>query len=510
MTWLKNIACRFISGGRTRNIAIAAAALALAVAAWAALETAFAPARPLSAWMPSGALLYIDSPDFAGLLRDWNTSHEKQLWLKSDNYEVFSRSRLFGRLGDAQHEFAGAAGRQPDMQFLSQIAGKQSALAIYDIGKLEFVYITHMPNAQAAQTGLMQSRSDFEARKVGDAIFYVRTAKSADNGSGDSSGTPRTVAFATSGDYLLLATREDLLAGALALIGNQNQQPLSKDGWFSDAIQTSAKPGDLRMVLDLSRLVPSPYFRSYWVQQNITEIGHYRAAISDLYLTHGEFHEERVLLPKSPESANVEQADLAELGSLVPSDAGFYRAESTPQIDSALEAIDARLLSRGIAYYNDRTQAPPAAESTAPPGSEDDLETSIDAPQEVAPRKGAELAELRSLLEAQQPATMLVVEKSMPISGDVFVGYHSAIVIESQKQWNAGAEVLDWPKLCASEAFEQLAMVQTLRDGRGIEILTTRLPVRLDGSLLTSEQFAPRVGQHTETIQREFRLWLNR
>jgi len=68
------------------------------------------------------------------------------------------------------------------------------------------------------------------------------------------------------------------------------------------------------------------------------------------------------------------------------------------------------------------------------------------------------------------------------------------------------AEVLDWPKLCASEAFQQLAMVQMLRDGRGIEILTTRLPIRLDGGLMTSEQLAPGVGQHTETIQREFGL----
>jgi CoA:oxalate CoA-transferase len=68
------------------------------------------------------------------------------------------------------------------------------------------------------------------------------------------------------------------------------------------------------------------------------------------------------------------------------------------------------------------------------------------------------------------------------------------------------AEVLDWPKLCASKAFEQLAMIQTLRDGRGVEVLTTRLPIRLDGGLLTSEGLAPKVGQHTETIQREFGL----
>jgi crotonobetainyl-CoA:carnitine CoA-transferase CaiB-like acyl-CoA transferase len=68
------------------------------------------------------------------------------------------------------------------------------------------------------------------------------------------------------------------------------------------------------------------------------------------------------------------------------------------------------------------------------------------------------------------------------------------------------AEVLDWPELFASQAFEQLAMIQTLKDERGIEIFTTRLPIRLDGGLLTSERLAPRVGQHTETIQREFGL----
>jgi CoA:oxalate CoA-transferase len=68
------------------------------------------------------------------------------------------------------------------------------------------------------------------------------------------------------------------------------------------------------------------------------------------------------------------------------------------------------------------------------------------------------------------------------------------------------AEVLDWPKLCASEAFRQLAMVQALRDGPGIEILTTRIPIRVDGALLTSERPAPRVGQHTVAIQREFGL----
>jgi CoA:oxalate CoA-transferase len=68
------------------------------------------------------------------------------------------------------------------------------------------------------------------------------------------------------------------------------------------------------------------------------------------------------------------------------------------------------------------------------------------------------------------------------------------------------AEVLDWPKLFATEAFRELDMLQTLTDGRGIEVLTTRCPVRLDGTVLKNQQLAPSVGQHTEAIQEEFGL----
>jgi hypothetical protein len=436
MTRLNIIARRLAPAGKARKIVIGVGVFAAALAAWAAIESALTPAKSMAAWMPSGAQLYIESPDFSGLLHDWDTSQEKELWLKSDNYEVFSRSRLFGRLGDAQGEFAGAAGQKPDMAFLNQVAGKQSALAIYDISKLEFLYITHMPNAQALQTGLMQSRNDFETRKVGDAVFYVRSTGGVEQGSSDKSRPGRTVAFAASGDYLLLATREDLLTGALALMQNQNQQALDKDAWFAEVTQTSSKPGDLRMVLDLSRLVSSPYFRSYWVQQNITYMGHYRAAISDFYRARGESHEERVLLPKSLESANAEESDLGQIRALVPEDAGFYRAESSPGVERMLETIDARLLSRKVTDYNDHTVAPPGAEAPAQVGAENDLETRIDAPPAAIPPMGAELASLRNLLEAEQPDTMLVVDRSVSQSDGVFVGYRSAVVLESQKPWN--------------------------------------------------------------------------
>src|SRR5713226_9284242 len=174
---------------------------------WAAYQTLAPEGTPLSRYVPSGALLYLQSKDFSFLLADWNNSPEKKSWVRSSNYEVFSRSRLFLRLKGAGDEFKSAAGLPPDMNFLSQVAGKQSALAIYDIGKLQFLYISRLPAASSAQTALWQTRSKFETRSVGGVTFYLRRDPESE----------REVAYAASGDYLLLATREDLLAGALKL-----------------------------------------------------------------------------------------------------------------------------------------------------------------------------------------------------------------------------------------------------------------------------------------------------
>lgn len=77
-------------------------------------------------------------------------------------------------------------------------------------------------------------------------------------------------------------------------------------------------------------------------------------------------------------------------------------------------------------------------------------------------------------------------------------------ILDAADMWCA--EVLDWPTLLASDAMQQLQMIQKLTGCDGDELLTTRCPVRLDQDLLTSNRLAPQVGEHTEAIQREFGL----
>src|SRR6201998_141742 len=68
------------------------------------------------------------------------------------------------------------------------------------------------------------------------------------------------------------------------------------------------------------------------------------------------------------------------------------------------------------------------------------------------------------------------------------------------------SEVLDWPKLLESGGFQELRMLQTLANGKGLEILTTRCPFRIDGEVLSSAKLAAKVGEQTAAIVEEFGL----
>ena len=149
-----------------------------AVFGFNALEQALKAKPELPALLPEGALLSIEARDFSSLLRDWDTSEEKRAWLTSDNYSAFSNSRLFGRLSQAQSEFSAAAGLPTDTDLLNRVAGRESCLGLYDIGNLEFVYVTRLEQQRIENTPLWQIRGKFEQRTEAGTTFYVPRTRS--------------------------------------------------------------------------------------------------------------------------------------------------------------------------------------------------------------------------------------------------------------------------------------------------------------------------------------------
>lgn len=415
-----------------RLLIIFAIALACSVAGTAAFRAASSADTSLSHFVPAGALLYLEAKDFSSLLGDWNSSPQKHQWVESDSYEVFSRSRLFLRLKGAGDQFAAAAGLPPDMDFLTQVAGGRSAFAVYDIGKLQFLYITYLPSARSMQTNLWQTRAKFETRNSGGVNFYLRRDPE----------SQREVAFAISGDYLLLATREDLIAGALQLISGQQQRTVQGEPWFAQSTAAAGQAGDLRMVLDMRSLVPNGYFRTYWVQQNITDLSHYSAAVSDLFRSRQQYREERVLVRKEErENAPSQEAlaAVADLSRLVPTTAGLYVASANPSAEECFDLLGTKILAPHVGPIPGAQFAPQVQLTSGEQGSSTDLETRIDQPAAENPAAAQPGAELNALLERSSVLAALQVQSTSRDQAGVFVRTHSAVVLTAGADWNEPA-----------------------------------------------------------------------
>ncbi len=76
-------------------------------------------------------------------------------------------------------------------------------------------------------------------------------------------------------------------------------------------------------------------------------------------------------------------------------------------------------------------------------------------------------------------------------------------ILEPEDIWCA--DVYNYNKLIASEAYKVLEMEQCVRSN-GLNVKTTRCPVRVNGELLLSEKGAPLLGEHTKKIKEEFNL----
>jgi hypothetical protein len=415
---------------------------------WAAYQAATTPEAPLSRYVPSGALLYLQTKDFSALLADWNGSSQKQAWLDSTNYEVFSRSRLLLRLNDAGKQFAAAAGLPPDMNFMSQVAGNESTLALYDIGKLQFIYITRLPSANAMQNHLWQTRAKFETRSAGGMTFYLRRDPE----------SQREVEFAVHENYLLLATREDLMAGALQLMAGGKDRTIDAEPWFAQSVAAAGPVGDLRMVLNLEKIVPSPYFRSYWVQQNITGMKSYASAVSDLFRSGKEYREERVLLKKAGDASSTADKgeDVSDLVRLVPEGVGIYEAQLRPSIDPCLNTLTTKILAPYSGPVPAEQFAPEAQLSSGETGSSSDLETRIDQAQATHKSDDDGTVALKNLLQKSQANAVLHIQSTERDSAGVFVRIHSAVALSGSFAWDetAARSALTsfiWPSLTTSE-----------------------------------------------------------
>ncbi len=375
--------------------------------------------RALPGLLPPGALLYLEAKDFRNLLNRWNVSTEKKNWVASDNFGVLSRSRLVQRLGQAQDEFTSVAGLPIQFNLLNEIAGTRAAFAFYDLANLKFVYIARLESSRLKTNGLWRSRAKYEPRQTAGVPFYVKSDPA----------SHRSVAFASYKNWFIVATAEDRMAQTLALLSGAKAASLNSESWFSNVVKRSSSQGDLRLVYNLDALLPTPQFRTYWIQRNGSELKAFTSGMADLFENQNAFEEQRILVRREGAPALPPAPSIAEVLRYTPPASSLYRAWSLPD-----RALLTQVLQQVVFASAPREQsldrfAPQVATEASETGSGSDFETRID--QEPMQRaQSASVAAVADTLMRMQPTAMVHIQVTTLLGDNVFVIPQSAAVIE--------------------------------------------------------------------------------
>jgi hypothetical protein len=234
----------------------------------------------LAAVMPRGAMLYLQASDLSALMKTWLASPVRSRFYDSASFAAFQKSRVYLKLQDRKKDIETAIGVGLDENRLAELAGKTSAVSIYDIGKIEMIFVTELPRARAIASALFKQTPQFQERSADGTSYYVRDVTT------DGGRLNQQFCFAYVDGKLIVTTTEGLMIRAIANIKGAGGEPLVSDVVALAETARGFAAHDATMWLDQARLNHNRYFDNYWIHQNAGgELSNIQTALIDLRFT---------------------------------------------------------------------------------------------------------------------------------------------------------------------------------------------------------------------------------
>lgn len=295
----------------------------------------FAPAADL----PREAVVFVEFTDLPAFLELWEKSELKQKYLESENFNALTQRRLGLKLASRWQEFNEAVGFPLDLETVGALAEKRAAIGIYDIGKLEFVFIAPVSSEIFTATKFFQNKEQFEEKLLenGTSVFSVFSV----NVAADRGRQPQKLLFANIKGRFILATSEKLLLQTLSNInGKTNKNALADEPLFKDLTENS-KPNLFSVWVNQTALNKDYYFKRYWLMPNTNKLKNIRAGIFDVFLEKNKIVERRkFLLEREMNTTKLNPAEIQKMLSLVPADVSFYRLQTANAATSVKAIFD--------------------------------------------------------------------------------------------------------------------------------------------------------------------------
>ena len=435
--------------------------------AYARVSKRQAGAFPLAADVPRGALVYVQFRDLPALVKRWDESQLKERYLASTNFQQFQSRHLALKLIERWEEFNSAVGFTLDALTVSAATENTAALAVYDVGRLEMVFVAPVTEEKLAATKFFAGADQFEETELPDGTSYYSRAVEADRGRRE-----QKFCFASARGRLILATSEPLLLRTLANInGKSKRDRLSDDPSFRNLTAGGASHF-LTVWMDQTKLNDDWYFKKYWVMRNVAELKNIRACLLDLELQQGRWVEHRdfLLADEAETKASSVPMDVARrVLKFIPADAPYFKLRALDETEPAAASFVRDTFAdrlpkdekggRGGAgwswqYYDDSDFYPGGDEESEwgegyySPGPKFDSE--IDDPEDAQVESEEELAHgrlrrdmeresgeaLRDSLAAARPLYAATVESPRVFDGPLFAEFRKGAVITLQSPGN--------------------------------------------------------------------------
>lgn len=318
-------------------VSLSAAAAAALLAFSQKNNAPFAPAADF----PRAALVYVQISDLPALVKLWNESNFKEKYAGSENFAAFRNNHLGRKLASRWQEFNAASGFPVDPETIAGLAKTRAALALYDIGKLEFVFIAPVSEEVFAAANFLHNGENFAAETLDDGTKIYRVAVEADRGR-----QRQELIFTHLKGRFIAATSEKLLVQTLHNIhGRERKNRLTDDPAFA-ALSEKIAPHLATVWVDQTALNADYYFRRYWLMSDIAGLENIRAGIFDFEIQPGKILEHRLFLLKQKKNISPLKAPAAgQILSRLPANIPFYRLQA-PENKTLDRTVQAAIFDR--------------------------------------------------------------------------------------------------------------------------------------------------------------------
>ncbi|MCD9186511.1 MAG: hypothetical protein LUM44_08760 [Pyrinomonadaceae bacterium] len=387
---------------------------------------------------PRDALVYVQVDDLPEVIRLWNDSKIAEKYLQSDNFSDFQNNHLGRKLASRWDEFNVAAGFQIDLETLAGLAERRAAIALYDVGKLEFVFIAPVSNEIFAATRFLQNKHKFAEEILADETVIYRVAVEADRGR-----QKQELIFTHCENRLIVATSEKLIVQTLANVkGKSPKNSLFEEASFQN-LSSKISSHTATVWLNQSALNDDYYFKRYWLMSDMENLKNIRAGMFDIEIQDEKLIERRKFLlnkirPVAP--LNLQQAET--LLSVIPAEVPFYelrRAEKNSANEAVQKTIFYRYEPLENLYENNFVEYD---DYEGYESSGNDFDEKIDDIEELETvRRELENFDFAKILQSANPQSVLTFGEPKVLSAPLFIDFDRAAVfyLSSPNSFDRGA-----------------------------------------------------------------------